>query len=67
MRVARNVAVRIPAGVDEQCVMRVRGVGDGGRWGGPPGDLLLRFQVCCSFFFPVFFRFVSAFPFVSGF
>jgi hypothetical protein len=44
-RVRRRVSVRVPAGVDEACVMRLHGMGDAGLKGGPAGDLVLRFKV----------------------
>ncbi len=43
--------VRIPAGVDDQAVLRVRGKGGGGAGGGPDGDLLLRVAVRPHAFF----------------
>mgnify|MGYP001283959469 CR=1 FL=1 len=35
----KRVALKIPAGVDTGARMRLRGEGEGGRRGGPPGDL----------------------------
>lgn len=37
--VKRSIAVKIPAGIDNDTVMRVRGEGDAGPQNGPPGDL----------------------------
>jgi len=36
---SKNVAIKIPAGVDSGARMRLRGEGEGGRRGGPAGDL----------------------------
>ncbi len=41
----RRVRVRVPGGVSNSSVLRVAGCGHAGRWGGPSGDLLLRFKV----------------------
>ena len=35
----RNLEVKIPAGVDNDMLLRLRGEGEHGRLGGPPGDL----------------------------
>ncbi|GIL87394.1 hypothetical protein Vretimale_1681 [Volvox reticuliferus] len=42
---SRDLAVRIPAGVERGQVLRVCGEGGAGRCGGPPGDLLVRLEV----------------------
>ncbi|GIL44121.1 hypothetical protein Vafri_1655 [Volvox africanus] len=42
---SRDLAVRIPAGVERGQVLRVYGEGGAGRCGGPPGDLLVRLEV----------------------
>ncbi|MCE5312013.1 MAG: molecular chaperone DnaJ [Nitrospiraceae bacterium] len=39
---SENLKVKIPAGVDNDSVVKLRGMGDAGTAGGPPGDLLLR-------------------------
>jgi molecular chaperone DnaJ len=36
-----RVRVRVPAGVFTGTELRLRGMGDAGRWGGPPGDLVV--------------------------
>lgn len=36
---AKNVSLKIPAGIDTGSQMRLRSEGEGGRKGGPPGDL----------------------------
>ncbi|NDY42161.1 molecular chaperone DnaJ [Dissulfurirhabdus thermomarina] len=41
----RKVAVRIPAGVDTGSRLRLRGEGEGGLRGGPPGDLYIVIHV----------------------
>ncbi|KAF6254239.1 hypothetical protein COO60DRAFT_1703432 [Scenedesmus sp. NREL 46B-D3] len=41
LAVRRHVRIRVPAGVVDAQVLRVRGQGHCGRFGGPPGDLLL--------------------------
>lgn len=38
-RVAKEISIRIPAGVDTGSRLRVSGEGDIGSYGGPPGDL----------------------------
>jgi len=40
-----KVALKIPAGVDTGAQMRLRGQGEGGRKGGPPGDLYVVIHV----------------------
>lgn len=44
-RQRRLLRVRVPPGADEGSVLRLRGCGDLGRGGGPPGDVEVRFQV----------------------
>ncbi|MDH3283243.1 MAG: molecular chaperone DnaJ [Acidobacteriota bacterium] len=41
----RTVKVRVPAGVNEGMRVRVRGEGEGGARGGPPGDLFVDISV----------------------
>ncbi|KAK9811356.1 hypothetical protein WJX72_002376 [[Myrmecia] bisecta] len=41
----RGVKVKIPAGVDEASVLRLKGQGDAGQCGAPPGDVYLHFKV----------------------
>jgi len=41
----KKVALKIPPGVDTGARMRLRGEGDGGRRGGPPGDLYVIIHV----------------------
>ena len=41
----KNIAITIPAGVDDNTPLRLRGLGQAGRGGGPAGDLLLRIRV----------------------
>ena len=41
----RHMQVRIPAGVDNGTRLRLRGEGEAGRFGGPPGDLYLDVHV----------------------
>ena len=40
-----NIKVKIPAGVDNHTVIRLRGKGGEGRAGAPDGDLLVRINV----------------------
>lgn len=44
-RVTRRVTVTIPQGVDDGMQIRLRGEGEGGLRGGPPGDLMIVLQV----------------------
>jgi molecular chaperone DnaJ len=44
-RVRRTVRVRVPSGVASGSVLRIRGQGEAGRCGGPPGDLLVKLKV----------------------
>jgi molecular chaperone DnaJ len=41
----RHMQVRIPPGVDSGTRLRLRGEGEAGRFGGPPGDLYIDVQV----------------------
>lgn len=41
----KKVSLKIPAGVDTGAQMRLRGEGEGGRRGGPPGDLYVVIHV----------------------
>jgi molecular chaperone DnaJ len=41
----RQMQVRIPPGVDTGTRLRLRGEGEAGRFGGPPGDLYIEVQV----------------------
>ncbi len=41
----RQMQVRIPPGVDKGTRLRLRGEGEAGRYGGPPGDLYIEVQV----------------------
>jgi molecular chaperone DnaJ len=44
-REERQMQVRIPSGVDNGTRLRLRGEGEAGRFGGPPGDLYIDVQV----------------------
>ena len=44
-REERQMQVRIPPGVDNGTRLRLRGEGEAGRFGGPPGDLYIDVQV----------------------
>jgi len=44
-RERRKMQVRIPPGVDHGNRLRLRGEGEAGRFGGPPGDLCIEVQV----------------------
>lgn len=50
---SRRLRLRVPAGVDDGTVLRLRGKGAPGPGGGPPGDVLVRIRVAPS---PVFGR-----------
>jgi molecular chaperone DnaJ len=41
----KRVQVRIPPGVDNGTRLRLRGEGEAGRFGGPPGDLFIEVQI----------------------
>jgi len=41
----RQMQVRIPPGVDNGTRLRLRGEGEAGRYGGPPGDLYIEVQI----------------------
>jgi molecular chaperone DnaJ len=45
VRVSETIKVRVPAGADEGSRVRVAGSGEGGRLGGPPGDLYIILRV----------------------
>ncbi|GIM28097.1 chaperone protein DnaJ [Clostridium polyendosporum] len=48
VRKTRKISVKVPAGVDTGNVMPLRGQGEHGANGGPPGDLYLRINVMSS-------------------
>ena len=41
----RSVSIKIPEGIEDGTAMRLKGLGQAGSSGGPPGDLLLRIRV----------------------
>ncbi len=43
--VVRTLKIKIPPGVDDGSVIRVPGEGEGGLYGGPPGDLYIRIHL----------------------
>lgn len=45
MRRSKRISLRIPPGVDTGSRLRVKGEGDAGRRGGPPGDLYVFISV----------------------
>lgn len=45
VRVARKLAVRVPAGIDEGFHLRLAGEGEGGEPGAPAGDLFVEFSI----------------------
>jgi molecular chaperone DnaJ len=47
----RRIRLRVPAGVDTGSKLRLSGQGERGEGGGPPGDLLVTFQVQADPFF----------------
>ena len=51
IRARRKIAVTVPAGADEGTKIRLKGQGGKGVKGGPPGDLLITFQVKPDRFF----------------
>ena len=51
VRQERKIRVKVPAGVDTGSKLRLSGQGERGRGGGPPGDLLITFQVQSHRFF----------------
>jgi len=51
VRKSKKVSLKIPAGIDTGARMRLRGEGEGGRKGGPPGDLYVIIYVETHEFF----------------
>src|SRR5687768_8044438 len=51
IRARRRIAVTVPAGADDGTKIRLKGQGGKGVKGGPPGDLLITFQVQPDRFF----------------
>lgn len=45
VRQERQIRLKVPAGVESGSKLRLSGQGERGRGGGPPGDLLITFQV----------------------
>jgi molecular chaperone DnaJ len=45
VRQERRIRLKVPSGVDTGSKLRLSGQGERGRGGGPPGDLLITFQV----------------------
>ena len=45
IRVERSISVKIPSGVDTGSQLRLRGEGETGEYGGPPGDLFVVIHV----------------------
>ncbi len=45
VKVERRINIRIPAGVDTGSQLRIRGEGEPGEYGGPPGDLFIVIKV----------------------
>lgn len=51
VRTRKKVVISVPPGTDTGTKIRLKGQGGGGRHGGPPGDLLITFQVQPDRFF----------------
>jgi len=51
VRQERQIRLKVPAGVDTGSKLRLSGQGERGRGGGPPGDLVITFQVKSHRFF----------------
>ncbi|MDP2577202.1 MAG: molecular chaperone DnaJ [Gemmatimonadota bacterium] len=51
VRTERRVNLRIPAGVENGSRVRMSGMGERGSGGGPPGDLIIRFEIKQDRFF----------------